>query len=293
MDAMKGLVRRLLEVAKGAPCGFELAGEVRLSGVGLHTGKRCEVRISPARAGEGVTFVLRGKELPMRWGSYELRVQRGVSLVFAEGSVMTVEHLLACFSALGVWDAVVEMSAEEFPIGDGSAIWICEALMGGALRPREVPLKPLSLPCPVWVRDGDAVAVALPAEGFRITYTIDYPGTVVGCQAISLELNLKSFLTGVAPARTFAFSQEVEELARAGLARGGCLGSALVLGEFGPINPEGMRFPDEPARHKVLDLLGDLFHVGAPISGHLLAYKAGHRLHLALAKGVREVLGLV
>jgi len=293
LDVMRGLVRRLLEMAEGSPNGFELVGEVRLSGVGLHTGVRCEVRISPAGAGEGVIFVLGGRELPMRWGSYGLRVHRGVSLVFAEGSVMTVEHLLACFNALGVRDAVVELSAEELPIGDGSAIWICEALMGGALRPREVPLEPLSLPGPVWVREGDAVVAALPADGFRVTYVVDYPGTVVGCQAVSLELNLKSFLAGVAPARTFAFSQEVDDLARMGLARGGGLESALVLGEFGPINPEGMRFPDEPARHKVLDLLGDLFHVGAPLRGHFLAYRAGHRLHLALAKGIREVLGLV
>ena len=268
-----------------------LARTVTVSGVGLHSGHLVRATLRPAPAGRGIVFIRTdvGAVLPAL-AEEAGRLDYATSLGERGREVGTVEHLLSAAAGLGLDNLTVEIDGPELPILDGSsAPWVAEIQSAGlttlasAARPFVVP-KTLS----VHGSDGKWIEIR-PAKELRISYSIDFPHPAVGRQSISLVLTPETYAAHLAPARTFGFLAEYEYMKSKGLARGASEDNCIVVGESAVLNG-GLRFPDEFVRHKVLDLVGDLALVGRPVVGHVVAHRAGHALHTALAKEIRQAL---
>jgi UDP-3-O-[3-hydroxymyristoyl] N-acetylglucosamine deacetylase len=252
------------------------------SGIGLHSGVMTQVRVGPAEVGEGRYFVR--TDLPgfPCVGAIVTHVQETVlstALVQGEAKVRTVEHLLAALVGLGVTNARIEIDGGEVPLLDGSAQeWVSEIVAVG-LRDQGEANVPWTLEQPLWVQEGEAFVVGFPAPQTRLSYEIDFPQLrAIGHQQYSLDITPETFRQEIAPARTFGFADQVEQLRSQGLIKGGNLDNALVCDREGWVNPP-LRFDNEPVRHKLLDLIGDLSLLGVLPLAHILAYKASHKLH--------------
>ena len=269
-----------------------IAAPVAISGRGLHTGIDSEVRIVPAPAGHGIQFrridLPGSRPIPAR-AQQVVSTERGTHLGLGKASVMTVEHLMAAFSGLGIDHAMVEVRGREMPGLDGSALTWVRLLKKAGTCQTGPGLGPVVLRKPVAVTLGQSQILALPAEGLRITTLIDFDRAGLGQQFISLEITPRSFVSGVAGARTFCLESEIKQLQKMGLGLGGSLDSVVVVGNQGPLNGT-MRFPDECVRHKMLDLVGDLALLGRPLRAHVIAVKAGHASHVALVKRLERTL---
>ncbi|MEM9541137.1 MAG: UDP-3-O-acyl-N-acetylglucosamine deacetylase [Cyanobacteria bacterium P01_E01_bin.42] len=269
------------------------------SGVGLHSGQRTTVRVMGDRPGTGRYFVrtdLPGKpQIPARLEavvqttlSTELEGEKGAK-------VRTVEHLLAALAANGIDNARIEIDGSEVPLLDGSAKAWNDAI--ATVGPREFPSsKPSEESLPslviresISVREGDAFVTAMPSQEMRFTYGIDFAYAPIGNQWHSWNPESEGFTREIAPARTFGFADQIEQLRQAGLIKGGSLDNALVCDRERWLNPP-LRFANEPARHKLLDLVGDLSLLGKWPRGHFLAYKASHHLHVRLARAIAQSL---
>jgi UDP-3-O-[3-hydroxymyristoyl] N-acetylglucosamine deacetylase len=260
-----------------------LARPVELEGVGLHTGERVRLRMLPSEADSGITFVRRdagNAELP---ASHRLLNGGNLSTTLSRGPVLaaTVEHLLSALHGMSIDNARIEMDGPEVPILDGSALPFVQLIREAGLRSLGRPRRFVTLTRPVRVKAGEKEILALPDNVFRASYGIDFPRTAIGAQTVSIEVSDETYDDAIAPARTFCLLRDVEAMRSSGLALGGSLENALVVGEDGVLNGS-LRFPDEFARHKILDLVGDLALLGAPIRAHVIAFKGGHRLHAAL-----------
>lgn len=264
---------------------------IEKSGVGLHTGVLTKVRVLPAAVGEGRYFVrvdLPGVPvIPARVDAV-VSTTLSTELGWQDARVRTVEHLLATLAALGVDDARIEIDGPELPLLDGSAAeWIealPQAFPGRAMGTRERGPQ-VQITQPVWVQQGDAFVCAMPASQTRFTYGIDFSVPAIGNQWHSWEPVSEDFATEIAPARTFALADQIQQLRDRGLIKGGTLDNALVCGADGWLNPP-LRFSDEPVRHKLLDLIGDMSLLGTIPVAHYLAYKASHQLHIQLAQKI-------
>lgn len=262
------------------------------AGVGVHTGERVRLSIRPAAAGAGIVFVRtdvkdRDNRVPVA-GDAVVQTQLGTVIANADGvTVSTIEHLMAAFYALGVDNAVVELDGPEVPILDGSALPFVQLLDRAGFRRQDAPQRYIEVLEPVVVVDGDKSAALLPCDRFEVFFEIEFPTAVIGRQRVDLVFTEESFRQELAAARTFGFVQEVEALRRIGLARGGSLENAVVIDGDRILNPEGLRFEDEPVRHKALDAVGDLYVLGMPLLARFEGRKAGHSLNNAL---VRELL---
>lgn len=292
---------------------YSLGSMFERSGVGLHSGICTKVRVLPGAPGEGRYFVrvdLPGSPIipagvdavSKTKLSTELRTPTKDSTA-GDACVRTVEHLLAALACSGVDDARIEIDGPEVPLLDGSArLWVeaidevgvvAQERERGRERERESlslhspphPLTPSSfvLKEPVWVYEGDAFVAALPAPTTRFTYGIDFDLPAIGNQWHSWTPGQDSFACAIAPARTFGLAHQINQLREAGLIKGGSLENALVCDDSGWLNPP-LRFSNEPVRHKLLDLVGDLSLLGTFPVAHFLAYKASHNLHIQLAK---------
>lgn len=252
---------------------------VRVEGVGLHTGKPTALTFSPAPTGGGIHFVRR--DLPDS-PSLRVHVDNVVSTNNATTlgneffSVSTVEHCLSAMSALRIDNLIIELDGPEIPIVDGSAKPYLEGLLKVGLVEQDEARKYAFVKQPIYYGDDAKHAFVTPYDGLRITCVIDFPHPLVGRQKMDIDINVHSFQTQIAGARTFGFLKDVEYLHSKGLALGGSLANAIVLDEKSIINPEGLRYADEFVRHKILDALGDLTTLGVPLLGHLTLYKAGH-----------------
>jgi UDP-3-O-[3-hydroxymyristoyl] N-acetylglucosamine deacetylase len=256
---------------------------VEMEGVGLHTGKTVRLRVLPAEADSGIVFVRRdagNTEVP---ASHRLLNGGNLSTTLSRGpvSVATVEHLLSALHGMSIDNARIELDGPEVPIVDGSALPFVRLFEEAGLRSLGRPRRFLTLTRPVRVRAGEKEILALPDNVFQATYGIEFPRTAIGAQTVSIEVSEDTYAESIAPARTFCLLRDVEAMRRSGLALGGSLDNALVVGDDGVLNGS-LRFPDEFARHKVLDLVGDLALLGAPIRAHVIAFKGGHRLHADL-----------
>lgn len=265
---------------------------IECSGVGLHTGETNKVVIAPAPADHGLVFCrvdLEGRPLIPAHISKLVSKERRTSLREGKADVSTVEHLLAALYAMGVDNALIEIDGEETPGLDGSALPFAELLGTADLVDQKVPRKSFVLDEPIYVRDGDVSIVALPAEdGLSLQYHLDHrTGDTEAIQSFGLKVSRDSFLEQVAPARTFVMRQEVEALQAAGLGKGATRQNTLVMGPSGPEENE-LRFSDELARHKVLDLLGDLALGGFELSAHLIATRSGHSTNHRLVRMLLE-----
>ncbi len=270
-----------------------IAREITKTGVGLHSGVHTNVRILPGKVGKGRYFVrvdlLNQPLIPAQVKTVNETVL-STQLGAGEAGVRTVEHLLAALAGMGVDNARIEIDGGEVPLLDGSAQEWSVAIEEVGLVSQDREQEVLTIDEPIWARQGDAFVCAMPAGETRFSYGIDFDLPVIGNQWHSWLLGT-DFATEIAPARTFGLLPQIEQLQQAGLIKGGSLDNALVCGTEGWLNPP-LRFANEPVRHKILDLVGDLSLLGTFPRAHFLAYKASHNLHVQLAQMILEHFAL-
>jgi len=292
---------------------------VSMSGVGLHTGTSCTMTFKPAPENHGIRFIrtdLGGNPEIPALADYVIDVSRGTTLAVGEAKVYTVEHVLAAVVGLQIDNIIIELDGIEPPIGDGSAIPYVQVLEKAEFVQQSVPKDYLIIDETVVFHDEERQVdiVGLPLDGYRVTVMVDYQNPALGSQHSGLFDLEKEFVTEFAPARTFCFLSEVEKLSELGLIKGGDLDNALVivdkqaeqveldklskklglekgviLGSNGILNNKELRFRNEPARHKLLDVLGDLALIGVPIKAQILAARPGHKANVEFAKLVRKM----
>jgi UDP-3-O-[3-hydroxymyristoyl] N-acetylglucosamine deacetylase len=302
-----------------------LAGPVEYAGVGIHTGEKGRVRVCPAPADYGIRFLVQGEEVPAL-AEHVVSTQRCTVLgsPHRSVSVATIEHLMAALYGLGIDNARVEVEGPEVPILDGSVLPFVEGLLSVGVRAQDAPVRWLCLAEPIWLRPAEpSQALALPADRLLVTAATDFrrtgddegsplrgscvytfaflterreggdrrpPGTEhrVPARAERGEGAAATFARELAPARTFCFQEEVAALLKAGIGLGGSVENTVVIADTGTSTP--LRFADEMTRHKTLDLLGDLALVGGRLVAHVIAMRAGHTLHVAMASAIRAQL---
>ena len=261
-------------------------------GIGLHSGKRVTLSIRPASAGAGIRFRradLGGLEVPAT-------VQHVGGINYATGltrdavHIDTVEHLLSALVSLGIDNVLVELNSPEVPIMDGSAAPFVYLIHEAGVKTQSAPRKYLKVLRPITMTRGDKRIALYPSDHFKVTYSIAYDHPLLRHQSRTIRLSEDAFVDEIAPARTFTFLKEVEILRQQGLALGGSLENAIVVGDTGILN-NALRFDDEFVRHKILDVIGDMALVGHPVIGHLVAHRGGHALHTAFAAQVLEESG--
>ena len=267
-----------------------LATRVRCTGIGLHSGNPVDVVLRPASAGTGILFVRNDLERDVRFparAEWVVDTLLATTLGSADVRLSTVEHLIAALRGMGVDNCTVEVSGPELPIMDGSAAPFVYLIQQAGRRPQRRMRRQLVIHRPIEVRDGNRWVRVLPSRSFKVSMTIDYPHPAIGRQTLQASLSPEFFAREIAPARTFGFLKDVQALQAQGLARGGSLQNAIVVDDRRVLNREGLRFPDEFVRHKVLDLIGDLALLGLPLQGHVKAMRGGHALHQALVAEIR------
>jgi len=259
------------------------------SGVGLHSGAGASVRLLPAPLGTGLVFRRRadGQEIPALAANVS-GTSRCTRLKLGDFEVQTVEHVLSALSGLGIDDAVIEIDGPEVPAADGSAAPFAALILTAGTQEHEYRVQPLRLTQPVFVSENGSTLTALPSDHFSASVVLDYPRhSYLGTQAAIFDGASGDFAVQIAPARTFGFLSEVEALRARGLGLGASFDNALVLGETQFETP--LRFSNEPARHKLLDLIGDLALTGRPVCAQILAVKPGHTLNVRLAQMLGEI----
>ena len=260
-----------------------------IQGVGLHSGVETQVSILPTRLGKGRYFVrtdVHGQPIiPASLGIVQ-EAMLSTELGEGEAKVRTVEHLLAALVMSGVDEAQIEINGPEVPLLDGSAkIWM-EAIAAAGIESFDNHLiSEKQITEPIWHQEGDMFVAALPSTQLLFSYGVDYPYQPIGSQWYSWNPQVESFKDAIAPARTFGFADQIEQLRGMGLIKGGSLENALVCDREKWLNPP-LRFENEPVRHKLLDLIGDLSLLGKIPQAHYLAYKASHKLHTQLAQKI-------
>ncbi len=296
-----------------------IAKPVSMSGIGLHTGTSCTMTFKPAPENYGIKFVrvdLGGApEIPATADNV-VDVSRGTTLGIGEAKVHTVEHVLAAIVGLQIDNIIIELDGIEPPVGDGSSIPYVEQLLKADFVQQEAPKDYLIIDETVTYHNEEKQIdiVALPLDNYRATVMVDYQNPALGSQHTGLFDLEKEFVTEFAPARTFCFLSEVEQLADLGLIKGGDIDNAVVIvdsnsneaelenlrnklgikervtiGTNGILNNKELRFRNEPVRHKLLDLIGDLALIGAPIKAQILAARPGHKANVEFAKQIRKL----
>jgi UDP-3-O-[3-hydroxymyristoyl] N-acetylglucosamine deacetylase len=257
------------------------------SGIGLHSGKEITVTVKAAAVDEGRYFVRTDlPEHPMIPATVNAvsRTEMSTELANGQATVRTVEHLLSALVGKGIDNARIEINGSEVPLLDGSAkTWTEKIQQAGLICGEKKKPSPLFVESPVWVQEKDAIVAAFPAKETRFSYGIDFPVAAIGQQWLTWYPQRESYESAIAPARTFVLAEQIEALRQQGLIKGGSLENALVCNETGWLNPP-LRFANEPVRHKLLDLVGDLSLLGTLPQAHIFAYKASHRLHIRLAQ---------
>lgn len=264
-----------------------IARETDLEGIGLHSGATICLTLSPAEHGEGIVFERKDLEgsptitladvqadaLPLRTA-----LKRGAA------EVHTIEHLLAALAGVGVTDIRLGLTGPEVPGMDGSAMPFVIAMHEAGIV--ELPgdgIEPIVVGEAIELHEGAATMTAQPfAEGFKVTYTLDYPGEPLAQGTRELVVTEQTFLREIASARTFCMKKEAEQLRAAGFGKGANTRNTLVL-DGAKVVDNAFRFPDEPVRHKILDLVGDLYLLGRPVRGHIVAQRSGHKMNRAMA----------
>jgi UDP-3-O-[3-hydroxymyristoyl] N-acetylglucosamine deacetylase len=265
-----------------------LRRQISCNGIGLHSGNKVNLTLKPAPADFGIRFRrtdLGDHEVPATVQNLN-GIQLATGLQRNEVSVETVEHLLAALVSVGVDNVIVELNSPEVPIMDGSAAPFLYLIHEAGVKRLSAPRKYLKIVRPISISRGDKRIALYPSDHFKVTYSISYDHPLLRHQVRTLSITEESFAEDIAPARTFTFLKDVEMLRQNGLALGGSLENAIVLGETGVLN--ALRFDDEFVRHKILDAVGDLALVGYPVIGHLVAHRAGHALHTEFATKILE-----
>jgi UDP-3-O-[3-hydroxymyristoyl] N-acetylglucosamine deacetylase len=254
------------------------------SGVGLHSGVPVSIRILPAPVSTGIVFLRTDLDhfpIPASWRNVA-RVSYATSLMRQGVLISTTEHLLSVFYSMGIDNAYVEIDNLEVPILDGSGLPFVELIESAGLRYYRRKRRYFRIRRPVSVEDHGKRITILPDDSFRLTCDITFDHPLVGRQSVEMEVTPQRYASDIAPARTFGFEYELDQMRNMGLIRGASLENAVCFNRTDVLNPGGLRFADECCRHKALDLIGDLALIGKPLLGHVIAERAGHAMHTAL-----------
>ena len=257
---------------------------VEAAGIGLHSGVPVKIRILPAPVSTGIVFVrtdLEGFPIPASW-RHVARVSYATSLMRQGVLISTTEHLLSVFYSMGIDNVFVQIDNLEVPILDGSGGPFVELIRAAGMRQYRRKRRYLRIRRPVTVEDRGKRISILPADSFRLTCDIRFDHPMVGRQSLEMDVTPERYAEEIAPARTFGFEYELDQMRNMGLIRGASLENAVCFDRERALNPEGLRFRDECCRHKALDLIGDLALLGRPLLGHVIAERAGHAMHAAL-----------
>jgi len=261
---------------------------VEACGVGLHSGVPVRIRIQPAPPSTGIVFIrtdLDGFGIPASWRHVQ-KVSYATSLMRQGVLISTTEHLLSVFYSMSVDNAFVEIDNLEVPILDGSGKPFVELIRAAGIKHYRKRRRYLRIRKPVSVEGGGKRITILPSNRFLLTCDIFYDHPMVGRQVLEMEVTPERYAAEVAPARTFGFEYDLDQMRNMGLIRGASLENAVCFNHKGILNPGGLRFVDECCRHKALDLIGDLALIGKPLLGHVIAEKAGHAMHFALVSRI-------
>jgi UDP-3-O-[3-hydroxymyristoyl] N-acetylglucosamine deacetylase len=261
-----------------------LAKPASCSGIGLHSGKEVNLTIKPAPINHGIKFKRTDlPDSPSIIAHFNRVVDTSLATVIGSDGciVSTIEHLMASFAGLSVDNALIELDAYEVPVMDGSAGPFTEIIKAAGIRSQEASRHFFVIKEQIELKDNQKSVAVYPSATFKITCSIEFDHPMIGKQSYSMEISDRIFETEISRARTFGFLHEVEYLKRFGLARGGSLENAVVIDKHQIINKDGLRYPDEFVRHKILDCLGDFSLLGMPILGHLVVDKSGHAFNHA------------
>ncbi len=260
-------------------------------GIGLHSGRKIRLVLRPAEPNTGI--LMRRVDLTPHADipCHPLNVndtRMATTVNAGSAAVATIEHVMSAFSGLGIDNCIVEVNAPEIPIMDGSGASFVYLIHSAKVVEQDAPRKFVRVLKPVEVREGDKWARLEPHEGYKLSFSIDFghPAIDATDQFAEVDFSKTSYEQSVMRARTFGFVQDVEMLRKLGLAQGGSLGNAIVMDEFRIINPEGLREGDEFVKHKILDAMGDLYVLGAPLIAHYAANKSGHGLNNRLLRAL-------
>ncbi|MCP3873558.1 MAG: UDP-3-O-acyl-N-acetylglucosamine deacetylase [Desulfobacteraceae bacterium] len=265
-----------------------LSHSVSVSGTGVHSGKQTHLTLNPAPENHGIKF--RRVDLPGTQdiqALFKLVVDTSLATVLGTNGaiVSTIEHLMASFAGLGIDNALVEVDDYEIPIMDGSAKIFTQLIENVGITKQSAPKHFLIVNKPIEVTQADKSVIVYPSPDFKITCSIDFTNPLIGKQKITFDRTVNNFEKEISHARTFGFIQDLELLKKFSLGKGGSLDNAIIIDKDRILNDEGLRYPDEFVRHKLLDSLGDFSLLGMPIQGHIVTHKSGHTLnHLFIKK---------
>jgi UDP-3-O-[3-hydroxymyristoyl] N-acetylglucosamine deacetylase len=266
-----------------------LKNTIRATGVGLHTGKKVLMTLRPAPPDSGIVFrrsdLAESVDIPAHAENVG-DTMLGTTLVKGDARVSTVEHLLSAFAGLGIDNAIVEVSAPEVPIMDGSAGPFVFLLQSAGIEEQRTPKHFVRIKKRIRVTEGDKWAQFDPFDGFKVNFEIEFNHPIFKrrAQRASMDFSTTSFLKEVSRARTFGFMRDLEMLRARNLALGGNLDNAIVLDDFRVLNEDGLRYEDEFVKHKILDAIGDLYLLGHSLIGEFSGYKSGHELNNKLLR---------
>ncbi|MDH3901540.1 MAG: UDP-3-O-acyl-N-acetylglucosamine deacetylase [Gammaproteobacteria bacterium] len=266
---------------------------IRATGVGLHTGEKIYLTLRPAPANTGIVFCRVDLDPPVQIKACTENVGEtslSTTLVCGEARVSTVEHLLSALAGLGIDNAFVDVSAPEVPIMDGSAGPFVFLIQSAGIEQQDAPKRFIRIKRAVQVEDGDKVARFEPFDGFKVGFTIEFDHPVFKSDILHSEIDFSttSFVKEVSRARTFGFISELEQLHERELALGGSIENAIVMDDYRVLNEDGLRYRDEFVKHKILDVIGDLYLLGDGLIGAFSGYKSGHELNNKLLRTLIE-----
>ena len=261
-----------------------------LEGIGLQTGKPVKIGFYPEDENKGISFSridIKNSKTIVLSDELEFKSDRRSRIGSGNVYVETVEHVVASLYGAGVCNVRIEMNSSEPPSLDGSAIDFLKALKKAGIRTQGKEKKIITITEPIWVEDKEAFLGIFPSENFKITYLLEYKSDSIGKQLFSKVITEETFEKEIAPARTFCLEEEAEVLKKLGYGKGANYTNTLVMKDAGPVE-NVLRFPNEPVSHKVLDLIGDLYLLGIPVKGRVMATRSGHRLNQELVKKIKE-----
>lgn len=262
-----------------------LRQEITFSGIGLHTGRQTSVRLKPAPRDTGIIFHRIDRMMVIRAHVGAITDTAFATTIGNDNiKIKTVEHLLSAFAGLGIDNVIVEVNGPEIPIMDGSSTELVGIILRAGIAKQGKKMPYMRIIKPFIMEDSHSEIAIFPYEGRKITYRIHFNHHLLGEQHLSIDLTEETFIKEIAPARTFGFLKDVRYMVANGLAKGGSLNNAIILGDNGILNSSGLRFKDEFVRHKILDSIGDFSLLGFPVYGHIFADKAGHSTNIKFIK---------
>lgn len=262
-----------------------------ISGIGLHTGARITLKLRPAAANTGIIFhrIDGERVVDIKAGSANVVDTRMATVLGAQGlTISTIEHFMAALAAFGIDNLHVDIDGPEVPVLDGSSAPFIREIQQAGVKTLASCRRFIAIRKPLEIIEGEKRISIIPSRFFRISFDIAFDHPAVSVQHYSMKFSTENFCKEIAPARTFGFLHEVEYLKANGLARGGSLENAVVIDDQGVMNPEGLRFQNEFVRHKILDSFGDFSLLGAPLLGHIRAFKAGHDLNAKMVRLIEQ-----